>query len=75
MIGKFCTMALRDQSIAFTVQRKGYGGCHVWDAGTVFQGRREKNSLKLLIKDDKGELKVEDWPIVSTADLRLPASQ
>jgi hypothetical protein len=63
MIGKFCTMTLRDQanpSIAFVVQRKGYGGCHVWDSGTIFHGRREKNSIKILAKDDKGELKVEE---------------
>jgi hypothetical protein len=72
MIGKFCTMALRDQSVAFTVQKKG-GGCHAWDAGTIIHGRREKNSIQLLVKDDnKGELKVEDWPIISTADLTPP---
>jgi hypothetical protein len=71
MIVKFCTMALRDQSLSYTVQRKG-GGCHAWDAGTVIHGRREKNSIKLLVKDDKGELKVEDWPIVSTVDLTPP---
>ena len=78
MIGKFCTMSLRDQSapsLAFIIQRRGYGGCHVWDSGTVFHGRREKNSIKLLTKDDKGELKVEDWPITGTVALSLPPAQ
>ena len=78
MIGKFCTMSLRDQAaptVAFIVQRKGYGGCHVWDAGTVFHGRREKNSIKLLTKDDKGELKVEDWPITGTVAISAPPAQ
>jgi|ERR1019366_11143 hypothetical protein len=76
MIGNFCTMSVRDQAnptLAFVVQRKGYGGCHVWDAGTVFHGRRQKNSIKLLVKDDKGELKVEDWPITGTVVVSAPA--
>jgi hypothetical protein len=78
MIGKFCTMSLRDQAVptvAFIVQRRGYGGCHVWDAGTVFHGRREKNSIKLLTKDDKGGLKVEDWPITGSVAISPPPSQ
>jgi hypothetical protein len=78
MIGKFCTMSLRDQAVptvAFIVQRRGYGGCHVWDAGTVFQGRRQKNSIKLLTKDDKGELKVEDWPITGTVAISAPPAK
>jgi hypothetical protein len=76
MIGNFCTMSLRDQtaaSIAFIVQRRGHGACHIWDSGTVFHGRREKNSLKLLTTDDKGNLKVEDWPITGTVALGPPA--
>jgi hypothetical protein len=64
MIGKFCI-----------VQRRGYGGCHVWDAGTVFHGRRERNSIKLLTKYDKGELKVEDWPIKGTLAISAPPAQ
>lgn len=69
MIGNFCTMSLRDPAntgLVFVVQRRGHGSCHVWDSGTVFQGRREKNAIKLLTKDDKGNLKVEDWPITGT---------
>jgi hypothetical protein len=68
LIGNFCTMGLRDLAnpgIAFIVQHHGYGGCHVWDAGTVFHGRREKNQIVLLVQD-KGKLKVEHWPIAST---------
>jgi len=78
IIGKFCTMSLRDEAkptIGFIVQRRGYGGCHVWDAGTVFHGRRERNSIKLLTKDDKGELKVEDWPITGTLAISAPPAQ
>lgn len=69
MIGNFCTMSLRDQSkptVVFVVMRKGYGACHVWDSGTVFHGRREKNKIQILTHDDKGKLKVEDWPITGT---------
>jgi hypothetical protein len=65
-------MALRDQAstgIAFVVQRTGHGSCHVWDSGTVFEGRREKSKIKLLAKDDNGKLKVEDWPITGTVAL------
>ena len=37
--------------------------------GTVFQVsrcRRETSKIKLLVKGDKGKLKVEDWPITGT---------
>jgi hypothetical protein len=77
MIGNFCTMSVRDQAnatLAFIVQRKGYGGCQIWDAGTVFHGRRQKNSIKLLVKDGKGELKVEDWPITASVVVSAPAA-
>jgi hypothetical protein len=76
MIGNFCTMSLRDQAktnMAFIVQRRGHGSCHVWDSGTIFHGRREKNEIKLLIRDDNGKLKVEDWPITGTVALNPPA--
>ena len=33
---------------------------------TVFHGRREKNEMRLLVRDDKGKLKVERWPIAGT---------
>jgi hypothetical protein len=69
LLGHFCTMALRDQAntgMAFIVQRTGHGSCHVWDSGAVIRGRREKSKIKLLVKDDKGKLKVEDWPITGT---------
>ena len=73
MLGDFCTMSLRDSgnpSLALVVQRRRY--CHTWDANTTFQGRREKNNLKLLVQDDKGKMKVEDWPIVSTVAITPP---
>src|SRR5438874_11703272 len=72
MIGHFCTMTLRDQAntgIAFIVQRRGHGSCHVWDSGTVFHGRRERNEIRLLVRDEKGKLKVENWPITGTVSL------
>lgn len=78
MIGNFCTMSVRDQaapSMAFVVQRRGHGGCHIMDSGAVLHGRREKNSLKLLTTDDKGKVKAEDWPITGTVALGWPASQ
>src|SRR5712692_8728116 len=69
MIGNFCTMALRDQAnpgMAFIVQRKGHGSCHVWDSGTVLHGRREKNEIRLFVRDNKGKPKIEHWPIAGT---------
>jgi len=69
MIGNFCTMSLRDRAeagVAFIVQRRGYSACHVWDSGTIFHGRREKNEIRLLVQDDEGKLKVEHWPIAGT---------
>jgi hypothetical protein len=33
----------------------------------------EKNEIKLLIRDDNGKLKVEDWPITGTVALNPPA--
>ena len=78
MIGKFCSMSLRDQAaptVLFTVMRQSYGGCHVWDAGTVFHGRRKKESIELLTKDDKGELKVESWSIKGTIAYLPPPAQ
>jgi hypothetical protein len=44
----------------------------VWDSGTIFHGRREKNEIKLLVRDDNGKLKVEDWPITGTVALNPP---
>jgi hypothetical protein len=73
MIGNFCTMSLRDRAnagMAFIVQRRGHGSCHVWDSGTVLHGRREKNEIRLLVRDDKGKLKVEHWPIAGTVALK-----
>jgi hypothetical protein len=64
-------MTVRDQakpSVAFILQKKGYGACHVWDSGTVFHGRRKKNDVELVIRDDKGKLKVESWPISGTVE-------
>jgi hypothetical protein len=72
MIGNFCTMSLRDQadtSLALVVQRRGHGSCHVPDSGTVFHGRRDKDALQLLTKDDKGNTKAEKWPITGTVAL------
>ncbi len=69
MIGNFCTMALRDQAnpgMAFIVQRRGYGSCHVCDSGTVLHGRREKNEIRLFVRDEKGKPKIEHWPITGT---------
>lgn len=77
MVGKFCTMTLRDEAaptIILVVQRKGHGGCHVWDAGSILHGRRDKSSIRLLATDDKGELKAEDWPVTNTAVVGLSAS-
>lgn len=57
MIGNSCTMSLRDEAntgMAFVVQRRGHGACHVWDSGTVLHGRREKDKIALLVRDDKG---------------------
>ncbi len=71
VIGNFCTMSLRNEAtpnLLYVVQKKGHGRCHAWDAGTVLRGHREKKSIHLLVIDDKGELRVEDWPIVSTSD-------
>jgi hypothetical protein len=78
MIGNFCTMSLRDQvqtNMAFIVQRRSHGACHVWDSGTIFHGRREKNDIKLLTIDDKGKQKVEDWPITGTVALNPPVAK
>jgi PDZ domain/PEGA domain len=69
-----CTMALRDLAYPGTglvVQRKG--SCHVWDAGAVFHGRREKNGISLLVQD-KGKLKVEHWPITGTVAINPQVS-
>ena len=76
MIGNFCTMALRDPAnptVGLIVQKHSAIGCHVWDAGTVFHGRREKNRISLLVRDKKGKLKVEKWPITGT--VVLPAAK
>jgi hypothetical protein len=78
MIGNFCTMSLRDRAqpnVGFVVQRHSHGACHVWDSGTVFHGRREKNEIKLLTTDEKGKLKVEDWPISGTVALNPPVAK
>jgi hypothetical protein len=72
MIGNFCTMGVRDQAnpaLGLILQRKGYRKCHVWDAGTVLHGRREKNEVRILTRDDKGKLKIESWPVVGTVAL------
>jgi hypothetical protein len=71
MIGNFCTMALRspaNTNLIFIVQKRGHGGCHVPDAGTTLHGRRDKNEIQVLTRDEKGKLKVEKWPIVSTSE-------
>ena len=76
IIGNFCTMALRDQAnqgVAFIVQRKGYGSCHVPDSGTVLHGRREKNAIKIFVRDKDGKPKIENWPITGTVALPAPA--
>jgi hypothetical protein len=78
MIGNFCTMSLRDHAqpnLGFVVQRHSHGACHVWDSGTIFHGRREKNEIKLLTTDDKGKQKVEDWPISGTMALSSPVTK
>src|SRR6267154_667357 len=64
MIGHFCAMGLRDQAnpgVAFVVLQHGLS-CHVFDAGTVFHGRRVKNEIWLFVPNS-GKPKVEHWPI------------
>jgi hypothetical protein len=71
MIGNFCTMALRspaNTNMIFIVQKRGHGGCQVPDAGTTLRGRRTKNEIEVLTRDEKGKLKVDKWPIVSTSE-------
>jgi hypothetical protein len=71
MVGNFCTISLRDLSdkgLIFIVQRRGHGACHIPDSGTKLHGRREKNEIKLLMRDNSGKVTVERWPIVSTAE-------
>jgi hypothetical protein len=74
MIGNFCTLSLRDESAGspiYSVQRHKHGACRVPDSGTVLQGKHEGEKIFLLVKDDKGETKVEDWKIISTVDPNL----
>lgn len=69
MVGHFCTMTVRDsqnRATAFVLQKNGFGSCHVWDAGMSIHGRRKKNDIELLVTDDKGKPKVEDWHIAAT---------
>jgi hypothetical protein len=78
MIGNFCTMALIDPAnpgLIIVVQKHGYGKCHVWDAGTVFTGRRAKNDVEILVKDDKDKLRVERWSVASTATIAPPPAK
>lgn len=69
MVGHFCVMTVRDQAnlpVAFVLQKNGFGSCHVWDAGMSIHGRRKKNDIELLVTDDKGKPKIEDWHITAT---------
>jgi hypothetical protein len=72
MAGNFCTMALRDGSanMILVVQRHGHGACHIPDSGTILHGRRDKNEIQLLSKDEKGVPKIERWPIKGTSEAR-----
>jgi hypothetical protein len=69
-IGNFCTMVLIDPAapnVMLGVNRHRYGGkCQVADAGTTIPGRRVKQEIELLMKDEKGKLRVERWSIAST---------
>jgi hypothetical protein len=74
MSGNFCTIALRDQApngLRFIVQKRGHGACHTPDSGTILHGRREKDEIWLLVRDDGGRLKTERWPIVSTSEAHV----
>ena len=65
-----CTMNLRDQgnaNVYFTVRRSGQGPCRFSDRGTIFRGRRERGEIWLLKRDEKGNLEVERWPIISVS--------
>ncbi|MGH9498170.1 MAG: hypothetical protein ACRD3L_03430 [Terriglobales bacterium] len=71
MIGNFCTMAVRapeNTNLILILQKRGHGGCHVPDAGTTLQGRREKNEIHILMRDDRGKPRIEKWPIVATSE-------
>jgi hypothetical protein len=74
VIEKFCSMTLRDRAkpnVALNVEKKGYGSCHVPDNGKVFHGRQnqKKNEIELVIPEDKGKARVEDWQIIGTTDI------
>lgn len=71
MAGNFCTMAVRDRSangMLLIIQRKSHGDCHIPDSGTILKGRREKNQIAILEKNEKGGSKVEHWAIVGSAE-------
>lgn len=78
LVGRSCALSLRDEAVPtviYTVQRRGYGGCQIPDSGQTYYGKREKNSLKLLIKGDKGIWKFEDCPITTMVALpQYPAN-
>lgn len=74
VIEKFCSMTLRDRAkpnVALTVERKGYGSCHVLASGKVFRGRQnqKKDEIELVIPEDKGKARVEDWHIIGIVDI------
>jgi hypothetical protein len=80
VIEKFCSMTLRDKAktnVAISVQKKGYGSCHVLDKGMVFRGRlnQKKNEIELVIPENKGKAMVEDWQVIGTVDLTPSATR
>jgi len=74
VVEKFCSMTLRDRAkpnVALTVERKGYGSCHVLDSGKVFRGRQKqkKDEIELVIPVGKEKARVEDWHIIGIVDI------
>jgi len=69
MVGNFCTIVLTDPAhpdVELGVTQHHGGKCIIPDAGTVVPGRRVKDDIELLQKDDKGKLRVERWHVTAT---------
>jgi hypothetical protein len=73
LLGDVCTMTVRDlanPNVSFTVQKRS-DTCEVPDA-KILHGRRVKSKIQLLVRNDKGKLRVENWPLSENTSSRNP---